>query len=114
MRNGVELYGALLLAGFGATYAWRFLGVMAVKRIDPESEMLLWVRAVATALVAALVMRISFSPAGVLAETAVMSRAAGLAAGVAVFLLLGRRVERGVAAAVMTFALVEIVFMPLL
>ena len=113
MNPGLELYVALFVAGFAATYAWRFLGVVAVKRIDPESEALLWVRAVATALVAALVMRISFSPAGVLAETAVTSRAGGLAAGVAAFLLLGRRVERGVAAAVVTFALIEIVGRPL-
>lgn len=112
MIAAVTLFGALLGAGFAVTYVWRFLGVLAVKRIEPESDVLLWVRAVATALVAALVMRISFSPAGVLAETATLSRAAALLAGLAAYYLFGR-VESGVAATVVALAFAEIALRPL-
>lgn len=103
----LTLFGALLGAGFAATYVWRFLGVVAVKRIDPEGDLLLWVRAVAGALVAALVMRISFAPAGVLAETATLSRAGALVAGLGAYYLLGR-VEWGVAVTVATLAFAEL------
>lgn len=108
MISALTLLGALLGAGFAVTYVWRFLGVLAVKRIKPDGDLLLWVRAVATALIAALVMRISFSPAGVLADTAMLSRAAALAMGLGAYYLF-RRVELGVAAAVVTLACTEIV-----
>lgn len=113
MTSALALLGTLLGAGFAVTYVWRFLGVLAVKRIEPEGDVLLWVRAVATALVAALVMRITFSPVGILAETASLSRAAALGVGLAAYYLF-RRVEFGVAAAVVTLAIAEIVLKPLL
>ncbi len=113
MSSTVNVYLALAAGGFAVTYVWRLLGVVAVKNIDPEGTLLLWVRAVATALVAALVMRITFSPAGALADTAVASRAAGLAVGVGAYYLLRRRVEWGVAAAVATLAVLEAVLAPL-
>lgn len=113
MISALTLLGTLLGAGFAVTYVWRFLGVLAVKRIEPDGDLLLWVRAVATALVAALVMRITFSPVGVLAETATLSRAVALAMGLAAYHLF-RRVEFGVAAAVVSLAIAEIVFKPLL
>lgn len=112
MSSTFNIYLALAAGGFAVTYVWRLLGVVAVKNIDPEGTLLLWVRAVATALVAALVMRITFSPAGALADTAVASRAAGLAAGVGAYYLL-RRAEWGVAAAVATLAVLEAVLAPL-
>lgn len=112
MIPAVTMLGALLGAGFAVTYVWRALGVVAVKQIEPDGKLLLWVRAVATALVSALVMRITFSPAGLLAETASLSRAAALVTGLAAYYLF-RRVELGVAAAVVALAGVEIVLRPL-
>ena len=113
MTGALTMLGALLGAGFAVTYVWRFLGVLAVKRIEPEGDLLLWVRAVATALVAALVMRIAFSPAGVLADTAVLSRAAALAMALAAYYLF-RRVELGVAIAVVSLAAAEILLRKLM
>jgi len=110
--GALAMLGALLGAGFAVTYVWRFLGVLAVKRIEPEGDLLLWVRAVATALVAALVMRITFSPVGALADTATLSRAAALAIGLAAYYMF-RRVELGVAAAVASLAAAEILLRPL-
>ena len=89
----------ILVAGGLATYFWRYLGALAAQRIDPENIVLLWVRSVATALIAALVMRFLYAPSGLLADTLPASRAAALTAGMAVFYAAGRRLEAGVGAA---------------
>jgi branched-subunit amino acid transport protein len=100
------LFASIAVAGFAVTYAWRLLGVLAVKRIDPESDVLLWVRALATALVAALVVRLVVSPSGPLAETTELARFGALAAGIAVFFRV-RRVEHATAAAIVAFFLAQ-------
>jgi branched-subunit amino acid transport protein len=97
--SGAEL-GIFLAAGVFATYAWRFAGAIAVRGIDPESEVLRWVRMVATALVAALVARFIFVPSGLLAGTGLAPRIAALAAGLAVFFAASRNAPAGVGAAV--------------
>jgi hypothetical protein len=71
----------VLVAGFLATDIWRVLGVYASAGIDEDGELFRWVRAVATALVAALVTRIVFFPPGALADTPLILRAAAFAAG---------------------------------
>ena len=97
-----------LLASAAGTYLWRFLGVVAISRLDPESPVLLWVRSVATALIAALVVRFVYDPSGMLAETAFSSRAIALAAAVAGFYLGGRRIEAGVGLAAVTLMINEL------
>ncbi len=106
MSSTGSLYLALFAAGFLATYAWRFIAVLAVSRLNPQSEILQWVRAVATALVAGLVMRLIFAPAGVLAETSLLARFLAMAAGLSGFFLFRRNVEIGVALAVVLVALI--------
>ena len=103
--NGLGVYAAILVAGFAVTYVWRFLAVLAIGRLDAESDILLWVRAVATALVAALVMRLVTAPAGLLAEASLTASLGGLAVGFAAFLFAGRRVEIATAAAISGFFL---------
>ena len=44
-------YLALLLVGFLPSEIWRWLGVLLGRGLDEDSEIVLWVRAVATALV---------------------------------------------------------------
>jgi branched-subunit amino acid transport protein len=90
----------LVIAGGAATFVWRFAGVIASSHIDPDGPALRWVRAVATALVAALVARFIYAPSGLLAETHLASRIVALAAGALAFLALKHRVEIGVGAAV--------------
>ena len=62
--GGVWPYLFIAIAGFLATDLWRFLGVFLSARIGEESEILRWVRAVATALVAGLVTRLIVFPVG--------------------------------------------------
>lgn len=89
----------ILVAGGLATYLWRYLGVLAAQRIDPENSALMWVRSVATALIAALVMRFVYAPSGLLAETLLASRTLALMTGMVAFFAAGRRLEAGVGAA---------------
>jgi branched-subunit amino acid transport protein len=72
----------ILLFGFTVTYFWRVAGVVLVRRLDPDGEALLLVRAIATALVAALVTKLVIQPSGVLAETSIVSRALALLVGI--------------------------------
>ncbi len=107
MNDDLSTLLALLVAGFAATYVWRMLGAVAVSHLNPEGEALLWVRAVATALVAALVARIVLIPEGLLAATLPASRFGALAVGIAVFFW-RRHVEVSVVAAILVFLAVEV------
>lgn len=99
----------LLVAGGAATFVWRFAGIIASSHIDPDGPALRWVRAVATALVAALVARFIYAPSGLLADTHLASRILALAAGALAFLVLKHRVEIGVGTAVGALLLLEAV-----
>jgi len=96
-----------LLAAAAATYVWRVLGVAASRRMGGESPLILWVKSVATALIAALVVRFVYAPSGLLLETGFVSRATALAAAVAGYYALGRRIEAGVGSAALVFVIME-------
>ena len=91
-----------IVAGWATTYVWRFAGVYLAERVAPDSEILMWIRSVATALVAALVARLIVAPPGLLAATAFEVRMMAMAIGVAVFYVFGRQTGAGVAAAVIS------------
>lgn len=98
--NSTQLYLTILLAGFVPTYAWRLAAVLLVSRIDPNSRILLWVRSVATALVAALVTRLVLAPPGLLGETTLATRLIALSVAVCCFYLVrSNRAAIAVAAA---------------
>jgi len=105
----LSVYAAILVAGFAVTYVWRFLAVLAIGRLDPESDLLLWVRAVATALVAALVMRLVTAPAGLLAEASMPAMLGALGVGIAAYQFAGKRVEIGTGAAIVSFFLADLI-----
>jgi branched-subunit amino acid transport protein len=108
MSQAVLIVAAMIPAGFIATYLWRALGVIAVSRIDPESDLLLWVRSVSTALVAALVMRMIIAPSGVLSTIAIEYRLAAIAIGIGVFYAASRSTQIATFATVITLVLLQI------
>lgn len=108
--DGLWTYAFLALAGFGATEPWRLLGVVLSKTIDLESEILDWVRAVSTALIAGLVARLVILPAGALADVPSWLRGGALAVAILVFLLLRRSLAAGVIAGVGALLLGQLVF----
>jgi hypothetical protein len=96
MTFAMEPYLALLLIGFLPSEGWRWLGLLIGRGLSEDSEIILWVRAVATALVAAVVARIILFPPGALAAVAVEVRLVALGCGFLAFLLIRRSAFAGV------------------
>jgi len=94
--DGAGGYLAILLAGFLATEAWRWLGLAVGSRLDVAGAPFQWVRAVATALVAGLVTRMVLFPAGALLQVPLGVRLGAFAGGVALYFLLRRNLAAGV------------------
>lgn len=94
-------YIYIAVAGWLATDFWRWLGVLAGKRLKEDSEALNWVRAVATALVMAVTAKLIVFPTGTLEASPMWLRLASAAGGFAVFMLAGQKVGAGVATAVL-------------
>ena len=96
MSFAMEPYLALILIGFLPSEVWRWLGILLGRGLDENSEIILWVRAVATALIAAVVARITLLPPGALAAVPVEVRLAALGLGFLAFLLIRRSAFAGV------------------
>jgi hypothetical protein len=93
-------FAYILIAGWFATDFWRFAGVLLGRRMNETSQAFLFVRAVATSLVAAVIARLILFPSGTLAETALALRLGAAVFGFAAFLLAGQRIAVGVGSAV--------------
>ncbi|WP_349357307.1 AzlD domain-containing protein [Stappia sp.] len=89
-------YVMIVVAGWLATDVWRWLGVLASGRLREDSEALIFVRAVATALVAGVIAKLILFPTGALETAPVALRLAAAASGFGAFLLAGQRVVVGV------------------
>src|SRR5258707_13025935 len=76
----------LVIAGFLPNEVWRMLGLMIGGEIDEGSELLVWVRAVATAILAGVIAQILVQPPGALASVPGWLRYGAVAAGFLVFL----------------------------
>ncbi len=92
-------YLFILVAGWLATDSWRFLGVYFGGRIAEDSDLLVLVRAMATALVAAVIGNLIVFPTGALASTPVILRAAAAMLGFVAYLCLGKRILLGIVVA---------------
>jgi hypothetical protein len=92
-------YLFIFVAGVLATDIWRWLGVVAGGALREDSQALLWVRAVATALVASVVGQLILFPTGDLAATPAALRIAAAALGWLAFWFSGKSPLVGVGAA---------------
>jgi branched-subunit amino acid transport protein len=88
----------LFVAGVIPNQIWRMLGLWFGGGIDEGSELLVWVRAVATAILAGVIAQIVVQPPGALATVPDLLRYGAVAAGFAVFLLSRRSIFAGVIA----------------
>lgn len=87
----------LVVAGFLPNEVWRMVGLWFVSGIDEGSEVLVWVRAVATAILAGVIAQILLQPPGALASVPDALRYGAVVAGFAVFLVTKRSIFAGVA-----------------
>jgi branched-subunit amino acid transport protein len=105
--GGLWPYAALILFGFLPSEIWRLLSVFVGRKIDEGSQVLEWVRAVSTALLAGVVANIILTPSGALATVPLGARLAAMGIGLGVYALTGRSVIAAVIAgeaAIITFA----------
>ena len=94
--EGLWPYLILILVGFLPNEIWRMLGVVVSHGIDEGSELIVWVRAVATAILTGVVAKIIVFAPGALAAVPLSVRLTAAAAGMAAFFLLKRSVLAGV------------------
>ncbi|WP_375413264.1 AzlD domain-containing protein [uncultured Bradyrhizobium sp.] len=86
----------LLLAGVLPNEVWRMLGLWIGGGIDEGSELLVWVRAVATAILAGVIAQILVFPPGALATVPGFLRYGTVTAGLAAFIVTRRSIFAGV------------------
>ena len=89
-------YLVLIVIGFLPSEIWRALGVFLARGVREDSEVLVWVRAVATTLVAGVVVKLLAGPTGALAIVPLWGRFGALALGLSAFYLARRSVMAGV------------------
>lgn len=108
----LRLLAMIFVAGGLATYLWRALGVYAAQRFDPDGELLRWLGCVATAIVAALCVKLALAPPDILKGTLLATRLGAYGAGILVYCGLSSA-PAGVAAAFATMIVAEEVLRPL-
>ena len=91
-------YLTLIFVGFLPNEVWRLLGLVLARRLEEGAEILIWVRAVATAILAGVVGKLIFFPAGALATVPLSVRLGAAVVGFAAYFLVRRSVFAGVAA----------------
>lgn len=88
----------LLFAGFLSNEVWRVLGLVIGGGIDESSEFLVWVRAVAAAILAGVIAQILISPPGALASVPDVVRYGAVVVGFGFYLAARKSVFAGVVA----------------
>jgi hypothetical protein len=89
-------YLVLLLVGFLPNEVWRMLGLVLARGLNENSQIVLWSRAVATAILTGVVAKLVFFAPGDLATVPLAIRAGAAVCGFAAFLLIRRSVFVGV------------------
>lgn len=91
-------YVVLMLIGFLPNEAWRLVGLVLARGLNEQSEIVLWSRAVATAILAGVVAKLIVFASGSLATIPLGVRMGAVAVGFAAFLLIRRSPLAGVLA----------------
>ena len=87
---------ALILVGFLPNEIWRLVGLMLVHGLDEKSKIIVWVRAVATAMLAGVLAQLILSTSGALLAIPIAVRVGAACIGFVAFLLGRRSVFAGV------------------
>jgi branched-subunit amino acid transport protein len=93
-----ETLWVIVLGCGAATFVWRFLGVIVVKRIDANGAIFQWITCVSYAMVAGLIFRMVIMPESELAGVSMVIRIAAVAIAFAAYFLFRRRLVAGVLA----------------
>lgn len=101
MSAAAELspYLLLVLVGFLPNEIWRALGLVMARGLNEKSEIVMWSRAVATAILAGVIAKLILFPSGELTLIPLAVRVIAAASGFAAFLAIRRSLLAGVAVA---------------
>lgn len=107
LNDGFGGYLTIALVGFLVHEPWRWLGLALGRNLTVDSEMFLWVRSVAAALIAGLVFRLMLFPVGALANVSLPVRATALACAALVFFSTKRNMGFAVAAGALSIVALQ-------
>jgi len=88
-------YLVLILVGFLPNEFWRVLGVILGGGLSDDSELIVWVRAVAVAVLAAVIAKLVVVPPAALAALPLAVRLVAISCGFLAFLVIRRSVFAG-------------------
>jgi len=88
----------IVLGCSAATFIWRLLGVVVVKKISADGALFEWVTCVSYAMVAGLIFRMMIMPESQLAEVSLLIRCAAIAIAFAAYFAFRRMLLAGVLA----------------
>jgi hypothetical protein len=91
-------YLVLILVGFLPNEIWRVLGLVLARGLNEDSEIVVWSRAVATAIIAGVIAKLILFSSGALATIPLSVRVAAAVCGFIAYLVVRRSVFAGVAA----------------
>lgn len=94
--GGLSPYLALVLVGFLPNEIWRALGLMLARGLDENSEIVVWARAVASAILAGVIAKLILFPSGALTFIPLGVRVAAAVGGFLAYLMVKRSVFVGV------------------
>ncbi len=89
-------YLLVIVVGFLPSEVWRILGALLSHGLDERSEILVWIRAVATTLLAGVVAKLLLTPSGALAVVPLYGRIISLLIGLAGYFMMRRSVIAGI------------------
>jgi hypothetical protein len=89
-------YFALILVGFLPNEIWRALGLVLARGLNEDSEIVIWSRAVATAILAGVIAKLIIFSTGTLGDIPLTVRLGATVCGFVSFLLMKRSVFAGV------------------
>jgi hypothetical protein len=89
-------YLALILVGFLPNEIWRMLGLLLARGLSEDSEIVVWSRAMATAILAGVIAKLILFPGGALATIPLYVRVAAAVCGFAALVGVRRSVFVGV------------------
>jgi len=98
MKAAVDLgpYVMLILVGFLPNEVWRLLGLVMARGLDEGSELVIWSRAVATAILAGVIAKLILFSTGELAAVPLQIRLGAAACAFVAYVVMKRSVFAGV------------------
>jgi len=112
MTGELSPYLVLIVVGFLPNEIWRALGLVVGRGLGDDSELIIWVRAVAVAVLAAVIAKITLVPPGALAALPLAVRLSAIACGFLAFLVVRRSVFAGLVAGEVALIVGGMLFAP--